>query len=143
MPQKYEREIDEILRRMDAFLPSRPSTPPHRRLWWRLRGWVSGRSPRLGVRATPSSLMVAGLVIALTGYVLGRLAPSLSAPLSILALALFVGALALSIARNRRRRPAGWRGRPLDYQTGGGLIWAGWLRRWREWRRARRRGPWT
>jgi len=137
MPQKYEREINEILRRMDTYLPREPL---HRRVRRRVGSWLGVWRPWLGVRITPSHLMVAGLVFAMLSYLLRAFLPSLTAPAGLLALALFVGAIALSIAQSRRRRPASWRGRTIDYSPNEGLLWEGWLRRWREWRRTRR-GP--
>ena len=137
MSQKYEREIDEILRRMDSTLPHEQ---PHRRLYRRIRRRLTGlQLPTLHV--TPSALMVAALLLALLSYVLRAFLPSLTAPAGLLALGAFVGAIVLSVAQNRRRRPSGWRGRPIDCAVEEPSVWEGWLRRLREWRRGRRRGP--
>lgn len=137
MPQKYEREIDEILRRMDTFLPRER---PHLRAWRHLRRWLGSLRFVSSLQITPSHLMVAGLVLAMLSYLLRAVLPSLAAPASLIAVALFVGAIGLSIARGRRRRAPNWRGRTIDYSRGDGLLWDSWLRRWREWRRTRR-GP--
>jgi hypothetical protein len=139
MPQKYEREIDEILRRMDTFLPAE-SLP--RRLRRRGRAALDALGQRFAGRVSisPTNLMLAGLVLAFLGYLLRTFVPSVSAPISLVALAFFVGALALSISRSRRNPRMGWRGRSIEYSSRG-LVWEGWLRRWQQWRRARKRGP--
>ncbi len=139
MPQKNEREIDEILRRMDTFLPEEPM---RRRLRRSVGNWLAAVSPRLGLKLTAGRLMVAGLALVLLSYLLRAAAPALTTPAGLLALACFVGALVLSVARARRRPAMGWRGRSLDYyRPNEGLVWQDWLRRWRAWRRGKRRGP--
>ncbi len=136
MPQKYEQEIDEILRRMESRLPRRS-------LRWRLKRRFAALSdaiqPRLAVRPTPTVLLLAGLVAIFLGSILRAFIPGVGTPLALLALALFVGALVLSVARSRRYPRAGWRGRPIDYGRGQPLIWDSLIRRWHAWRESRRR----
>ena len=135
MPQKYEREIDEILRQMDTFLPEEPR---HRRLGKRLRALLAVHQPWGLVRPSPGQLMAAGLALVLLSYLLRAVAPALAAPTGLVALVCFVGALALSVIRSRRRPVVGWRGRMLDHPPSEGLLWRDWLRRWRAWRQGRR-----
>lgn len=141
MPQKYEREIDDILRRMGSSLP-RDSW--HRRLRRRVADRLSAKPPvvwREFSIVTPGRLMAYAIVLAALSFVLGALSPMLRGPAGLLALVLFIAAIVLSVIRSRRRGPRVWRGQPMDYSRRGpgeGLIWADWIRRWRDWRRRRR-----
>ncbi len=136
MPQKYEQEIDEILRRMDSRLPRQS-------LRWRLRRRFAALSdavqPRLAVRPSPTGLLAAGLVAVLLASILRAFLPGVGMPLALLALVLFVSALVLSVSRSRRQPRVGWRGRPIDYGQNQPLVWDGLIRRWRTWRDARHR----
>ena len=135
MPQKYEQEIDEILRRMEHRLPRQS-------LRWRLNRRFAGFSdaimPRLAVRPTPTGLLLAGLAVVLIATILGGFVRGIGMPLAVLAVALFVGALVLSVARRHRREAPSWRGRPIDYGRQP-LIWTELIRRWQAWRESRRR----
>ena len=140
MPQRYEREIEEILRRMNvASLDRAAQRRAVGRSWERLfQALIQAASA-----VQPSHLMVAGIVLAMMSYLLGRLMPGVVSWLGLLSLLLFVGAIALSVLRNSRRSRfhPGWRGRTLEVERGG-AFWASWVRRYREWRLRRRwRGP--
>jgi hypothetical protein len=136
MPQKYEQEIDEILRRMDS---RKLRVPFRRRLGRRFAGLASIISPLPKLRPTPTGLLLAGLMVALLGYLLRSFVPGVGTPLIVLALALFIGALALSVFRSRRRSAPGWRGRRIEYRPTDPLIWSGLARRVKAWRDSRRR----
>ena len=130
MPQKYEREIDEILRRFDDWPPRRP----RRRRAMSIGAWRS-RLPSVHLRMSPTMLFVACIALALLGYLIRPIVPSLAMPLSLLGLAAFIGALVLSLTRSRSQRPSMWRGRPLQLT---GPTWLDSLRgRWHSWRRRR------
>jgi hypothetical protein len=136
MPQKYEQEIDEILRRMESQLPREPL---RRRLNRRFAGLSDAIVPRLAVRPTPTALLLAGLAMVLLSYVLRAFVPGAGTPLTILAIAFFIGALVLSISRSRRRHAPGWRGRRLDNRASEPLIWTSLVRWYQNWRESRRR----
>ena len=135
MPQKYEQEIDEILRRMESRLPRQPL---RRRLSRRFAALSDAVVPRVAVRPTPTGLLLAGLAAVLLASILRAFIPGIGTPLSVLAVALFVGALVLSVARRHRREAPSWRGRPIDYGRQP-LIWTELIRRWQAWREPRRR----
>ena len=135
MPQKYEQEIDEILRRMETRLPRQPL---RRRLGRRFAALSDAIVPRLAVRPTPTGLLAAGLVAILLGTILRGFVAGVGVPLALLALVLFASALVLSVSRSRRGPRRGWRGRPIDNGREQPLIWDGLIRRWRNWRDSRR-----
>lgn len=130
MPDKYEREIEEILRK--ASFPA----PRGQR---RSSSWTNELASawqRYTVGLSPSRLLVLGLGLALVGYFTRWFIPELGFPISLLALVLLVGGLALSISRRHERRETTWRGRRLDLSSSD--LWATLRRRWDEWRRRRR-----
>lgn len=132
MPQKYEREIDEILRRFDDWPPRRV----RRRRALPVGAWIS-RFPSVHLRMSPTTLFVTSVALALLGYLIRPIVPSLAMPLSLLGLAVFVAALVFSLTRSRSRHPAMWRGRPMHLT---GPTWWDSLRyRWHAWRRRRHR----
>ncbi len=135
MPQKYEQEIDEILRRMESRLPRQSL---RRRLGRRFAALSNAVLPHLAVRPTPTGLMAAGLIAILLATILRAFLPGVGVPMAVLALALFLSALVLSVSRSRRQTRMGWRGRPVDYGRQP-LIWDGLIRRWRNWRDSRHR----
>jgi uncharacterized membrane protein YdbT with pleckstrin-like domain len=135
MPQKYEQEIDEILRRMESSLPRQPL---RRRLSRRFAALSDAIGPRLAVRPTPTGLLAAGVVAVVLASILRAFIPGIGMPLAVLALVLFVSAIVVSVTRSRRSRRAGWRGRPMEYGRQP-LVWDGLIRRFRAWRESRRR----
>jgi hypothetical protein len=140
MPQKYEREIDDILRRLGGTLPSEP--PPARVRLLRERVRWQARLPRLAVpRVTPSGLLLASIGLALLSYILQAFQPALAAGLALLAFLLFSGSIVTSIVRGRRRPALGWRGRPWNDRSGEPALLENWWHHWRDWLSRRRRGP--
>lgn len=130
MPEKYEREIEEILRKASF------SAPEGRR---RSSGWMSDLASIWRQRTadlSPTRLLVLGMVLALVGYFLRALVPGLGFPTSVLALAFLVGGLILSMSQRNSRRPASWRGQELTIPVD--TFWARLKARWDDWRRRRR-----
>ena len=117
MRPKYEREIEEILEKLDEA----PAAPPAGRVLTPVRPLESPpRQPRRSltppIRLSPAGLMVAALVLAVV---------------------LFVASLALSITRlGRPRATLMWRGREM--RSGGFLANSSLARQWRRWRARRR-----
>jgi hypothetical protein len=131
VPDKYEREIEEILRRSSF------SAPRGNR---NTSSWLAG----LGANwqwpladLSPTRLLTYGLVLAVVGYFMRSFAPELGAPLSLLALVLLLAGLVMSITRRSAQRPKGWRGRLFESPSQTADIWESLLRRWQNWRRGR------
>ncbi|MCC7103763.1 MAG: hypothetical protein IT307_01355 [Chloroflexi bacterium] len=129
MADRYEREIDELLSRLEG----RPRKEPlSRRIGRRVRPYSSGFQSglRAFLRRPPSEqFMIAALVMVIAAVILGYFAPRIAGYVSALSILCFVVALGLSIAG--RRSPGyqkKWRGKIVDYPAGPS-IWNS-LRKW-------------
>jgi hypothetical protein len=137
MSSRYEREIEELLRRMDGRRRSESFYVRWRRRSLRLEAWLE-RVWRSFLRRTPiEQFMIASVVLTLLAYILSVFSPRAAFFAGIIAVVLFVLALTMSIASHRgggfgaERR---WRGRPIDLPSASGPVYWWWqLRRW--WRR--------
>jgi hypothetical protein len=158
MPQKYEREIEDILRRMGGTLPSesRIERAWHwlQRVRWRLSGGPrlvgAPRPPSRGspigrlssqLALTPSGLLAISLGVALLSFVFQAVQPGIAAWLALLAFLTFFGSITYSVVRGRRNSPPSWRGQYLDDRDDRGSVWTGLGRRWRVWFARRQHGP--
>ncbi|HUX86142.1 MAG TPA: hypothetical protein VMW65_03990 [Chloroflexota bacterium] len=129
MPEKYEREIEEILRKMSYPAPGKRRRSSRWNVNWSAtwQGYTKNVSP--------TQLLVLGIGLAFFGYIVRVFIPELSFPVSLLALACLVAGLALSIGRRNGQRPTGWRGRQLDVSAND--WWVSLKQRWNDWRRRR------
>lgn len=121
MSEKYEREIEEILRKM--------SVPPPRR-----RRSSSGWSVpwhNLTADVSPSRLFLLGLALVLLGWFAGASFPILAAPLTLLAAATLVVGYIVAITNRSARSPRSWRGRVVE--PSGNELWSGLWKRWERW----------
>lgn len=141
MSQKYEREIDEIVRRrMDDRSPGEKSDfRPQLDIGDSARGVLGA----VGWRITPARLLVLGVVLAFAGYFLRLGFPLLAALAGLLAVVLLLSALVVSILISR---PFGkserlWRGRELDYNIYDGPRGPSWLHRLISYAKGKRRPP--
>lgn len=138
MTQKYEREIEEILRGLDEFVPEEPIA---RRIQGRVNGWYAPYA--LWLRGLQSNwrryltvqwLMVASISLIMLGFLLRMFSLRLASYANTLGFLLFVAVLVvavLHIGGARRRRI--WRGQELNvshYEAG---WWRALQRRWRRW----------
>jgi hypothetical protein len=129
--EKYEREIEEILRKMSFSAPSR------RR---QTSGWMAGIAAgwqRSAADLSPTRLFALGIILALVAWLCAEAALGLAGPLSLLAVVFLVWGFALSLSRRNARRSSGWRGRSFDESPSGAELWASLKRRWEKWRRHR------
>lgn len=136
MPNRLEREIEDILIRLDEFVPNeRRSRRMRRRLsaGWRAFGGRFGSLTR-GISGGHVVLGAAVMLVAL--LFLSRVLPPVAVRwLTYGCLAVLFGAIFLSIRPLRRNRPNRyWRGQPLD--AGGPNTFTR-LQSW--WRRRNRR----
>jgi hypothetical protein len=141
MPQKYEREIEEILRKLDngptpsgrVLTPLPPiERPPSRRprIAW---------SPRWRVNLNASTLMIGSLSLAIVTYPLQWVYPPAVAVAGIVSAVMLVAAVLLAVfgGGSRRGPTRSWRGQPIEYGSGG-FGASAIARRWRRWKAHRR-----
>ncbi|HZU06556.1 MAG TPA: hypothetical protein VFB73_11295 [Chloroflexota bacterium] len=131
--RRYEREIDELLKRLEAEQP-RPSG--RKKQAWAERWAAAWRSLRSLVALSPvERLMVLTVALLLLTLLFGLFAPRVAGFLGVLAIACFAMALGLSVARGIAHGEA--RGDLFDRARGPALDWGTmvwrvrrWLRRW-------------
>lgn len=134
MPNRIEREIEEILTRLDEFVPNEPRAHRARRRidrWWSgLRGWFGSRG---GGFTGGHAVLVAALVL-VAAFFLQTVAPALARYATWAALTVIFLAIFFSIRPRRgRSRQRYWRGQPIDLRRPGPMTQ---LRMW--WRRRNR-----
>jgi len=146
MPNRVEREIEEILSKLDGLPP--PSRPPTRlRRTWRSRlgrgvaRWRE-RLPRFP-SVNPGSMLLLGLGMILSAVFLRMISADLTRWVVILGLVLFFVSFVLSFRRGGGRITGGadtyWRGQRIPRSALRGPSLADRIRGW--WRR-RNRGRW-
>jgi hypothetical protein len=136
MRPKYEREIEDILRRFDdGTTPARPTAVPTLETVERPKVVPIQRARRPAVSA--SGLMIAALALAVLSAPLQYVYQPAVAFVGVAAVALMVASLVLSIAKWNSGRPQRtWRGRPVESDSPAWL--AALRRRFRRWKAHRR-----
>lgn len=152
MPRKYEREIEEILQRLEASSPDEPAKgvdlklipirPPKLSPWWRRLTASRPHLPAINLpftlRLSSGTLLAFGLLSLLLSIVVRGPLPDLARLVAYLALGLFLAALILPFVYKNRQRPK-WRGRDVNYYySPPPTIWVGWLEAYRKWRQRKR-----
>jgi hypothetical protein len=136
MADRFEREIDEILRKIDDFVPDngRPPRQP-RKVGHSLSG-AQGWLGRLLASISLSKVMLWSLLIFLAAFFL-RAIPG-AGWLMIGALIVFATAFVLQLttpgARSRHSPEKRWRGQPINYSNG-----PNWPTRLKSWIKGRKR----
>jgi hypothetical protein len=134
MSDRYEREIDELLHRLEGRMRREPlSRKVSRRFGPYSRG-LNGAFAAFLRRPPTEQFMIAAMVLVLLSFLLNMFGLGLWAfYASVLSIVLFVLGIALSLAGRHspgyRKR---WRGREIDYDPHGPSMWAqfrNWLRR--------------
>lgn len=136
MGDRLEREIEEILRKLDS---SSSRRSPGTSLRSMLQRWHVGFRRRLGwLRITPTSVMVMSLVLFGLSVFLGVALRQLAFYIALLAIVLFFTAVVMSARQGgRTSEERRWRGRLVDLP--GDNPWSAlqdwWLRQRRKFRR--------
>jgi hypothetical protein len=139
MPDKFEREIDEILKKIDDF-PRRP-TPLRRGNAWTRR--VSALQRSLAIRAariSVSQVMLTAMGLMVLSYLFRAALPGVWVYGLVLGLILFFTAFGLSLRSGGTRGSQPYhRGRPRTYyETDTSSLWPRLRAWWRNQRRGRR-----
>jgi hypothetical protein len=134
MSQKYEREIEEILKNLGEFVPEEPLT---RRVSRRVDGsrfrrWLPAGNWRKYL--TVQWFMVASISLVMLGFLLRIVSPSLASFVNMLGLLLFVAAILMAVLRfGGPRGERRWRGQTMNISYYGSGWWQSLQRRWRLW----------
>src|SRR5207244_7776772 len=117
MRPKYEREIEDILRRFDdGAAPARPTAVPTLETVERPKVVPLRRARRPALSA--SGLMIAALALAVFSAPLQYVYQPAVAFVGIAAVVLLVASLVVSIAKwSASRPPRSWRGRPIEHEA--------------------------
>ena len=114
MPNRIEREIEEILTKLDEFVPNER---PTRRAKRRARGLLDGGGQRLRNLTRGLSgghVLLGAAVLLLIAFVIRGSFPTIAQWATYIALAVFFGAIVFSIRPIGRKRPTYWRGQPVE-----------------------------
>jgi hypothetical protein len=135
MPDKFEREIEDILSRLDNFPQRGPSDRARRAVSNRVGDFHRRFTLRLA-RLSVGQIMLGGIVMILVGYFFRALIPEIWYYVVILGLVLFFTSFALSLFGAGRAGSSSqtyWRGRPVQSYYASGPDLAKRFRAW--WRR--------
>lgn len=138
MPDRFEREIDDILSKLDKFPTRGPGYRARQAVTRRILSVQRRIATRLA-RLSVGQIMLGGIALILIGFFFRTALPGIWNYLLILGLILFLTSLAISWLGGGQ--PAGsrqvyWRGRPASYYSSGPAFTLR-LRAW--WRRLRGR----
>ena len=123
MPDQYQKEIEDILKRAEAEapLPSGGSRRSLRGLVWQYTR-QSLNSTAWGV--SPGKIMLAALVILLAAFLLRPLVPGMFGLLAWAGLIIFIVAYGMVFLRpSKAEQRKMWRGRYIDDEAEGGNSW--------------------
>jgi hypothetical protein len=127
MPDRIQREVEELLEKLDSFPPRRP--------WWsRARDSVAGFFGNLGRRLRLPSLsaghvLLIGIALIVIGYVLLPGGSDMTRWLIAGGIVLFIGAFIFSLRRTSRPAEKYWRDKPMDLHGGSRSWWDRWRNR--------------
>ena len=126
MPERFQREIEEILEHSEDSPKDSPRQPGKKAKGPSGRGGMF--SGWLGDVLAPSRLFMASGGLLLTALVLNVAGAGLAGLLFWLGLVLFIVAYAIYFVRSEKGPERRWRGRVVEYDTG--PSWRGRIRRW-------------
>ena len=141
MPDRIEREIEEILERLDNELPGgalpddkKPISLMQRRQQATKKAQQAPRAPRRNPLSgiTPSTLLFTGAVLTVGGFLLSSFAGVLIW-VALAGVALFIGAFIWSLTRTHTAKPSAsgyqpakgvyWRDRYIEYEPASPSVW--------------------
>ncbi len=134
MADRFEREIEDILRRIDKFPQRKPSNRARSAVLQRLTALQQALAVRIA-QLSVGQIMLAGMIAMLVGFLFRAAIPDAWQYVFLAGLALFFSAFILSFFGAGRGRSQGqyWRGRPAQsyYSSGPTLLerLRGWWRR--------------
>lgn len=116
MPERYQREIEDILQQAGDLGSGNgkggPSRSFPRLVWLQLVRSLSGKPWSI----SPGRVMLTAVVLLLSALLMGALVPGLASPVAWAGLVLFIVGYAMFFIRPARGGlEKRWRGQPMDY----------------------------
>jgi hypothetical protein len=130
MPERYEREIEELLRQIGDLSPREASSARLRRAWGNLAHQSQQATQSLGRYLTPGNLVKAALALLLGSLLLRAMMPSFSVYAYLIGLVLLVVGIAGFVLTDRPAPEQRWRGRIIELPNNR-PPW--WLELWQRW----------
>lgn len=135
MPDNLEREVEDILRKLDKFVPEEgPLTRTRRRMGQAASDFLHAVLARLS-RISLGQVMLVAVMLIVVAFFFGRGSPLLARWVIIGGFILFFTAFILSLRGGLSRDERRWRGRVVD------LSEPSLANRLRDWLQRRNRGP--
>ena len=113
MSERYQREIEEILREVGDSTPTKEPEKPHRKSPLSAFGGI-GRGVAGLIYRSSSRLLLIGAVLLVVAVLVSAISPGFLAPFVWLGLILFIMVYALFFARPGSSPEKRWRGRTID-----------------------------
>jgi hypothetical protein len=123
MPDRIQREVEELLTRLDTLPPRK--RPLSERLGAPFRGLRNAFSGVAFPRLSAGHVLLAAMVIVAVGVIVGD-AKDLWRWVVVGGVFLFIGAFIFSLRRQSRPPEKYWRDRPMDTRPSGGSFWDRW-----------------
>mgnify|MGYP001191181575 CR=1 FL=1 len=125
MPEKYQKEIEEILRQAGEMTPSRRGRKPGPGVWQAAKLYAAQSLGGKAWSLSAGRILVVAICLLLLAAIFSRIVPGIGAPLALAALLLGIGGYGMLLAKPRKLEKR-WRGQTLDE---GGTSWWDRIRR--------------
>lgn len=132
MPSKYEKEISEILERMDRQSPADRDWQKRDREHWKKPKTPRNNRPS-GFSVSPGLLLWVGVGLVVIAFVVNMVLPVAAPLIALVGIGLFFASIVLSVMGRTGKTEKYWRGQPVKprKQYGGlGGWWRDFQRRW-------------
>lgn len=137
--QRYEREIEELLARMEGHVGRRPRARGWRRFWQQVKGHGFGGFRGLFSDITPGRIMLLSLGLLFLALFLNAAQVPAARPIALVGGLAFVISYILHFIRGEPSpREKRWRGRAVSFPREQDPL-PQWLARWRDWWRRNKR----
>ena len=113
MSQKYQKEIEEILRQAGELEGPGQSKGSDRNLWRLIRRNVNQSLWDKGWSISPGKVIVVGVSLLLAALIIRPLVSGLVGPVALAGLLLFIVGYGMAFARPKKIEKR-WRGQPID-----------------------------
>ena len=118
MPERYQREIEDILKQAGGLKRTRQGQKPRQSAWRLIWLYVSNAVGGKAWSLRPSRIMFIAVCLILAALLFGRILAGIGAPLALAGLLLFIVGYGLFFVKPPKLEKH-WRGQPLEDAGGG------------------------